>query len=434
MMTVNEMKNAKDTTAAIIGLGYVGLPLAILCKEKGYKVHPIDIDKRKVELIRKGSSPIKGDPQLAKQVLKANLAATTSFEGVAESSVIVICVPTPVDKYHVPDLTPVESACRSILPYIRNCPLIVIESTINPGVCEDIVLPILESTGMKNGKGFDLAHCPERIDPGNRKWNVRNIPRNIGSASKNGLKRGLTFYKSIIAAEINPMATIKEAESTKIVENTFRDINIAYVNELAKSFDKMGINLDNVIKGAASKPFGFMPFYPGCGIGGHCIPVDPYYLIDYAQKKGFNHRLLRLARETNNNMPAYSVEQVVKLLNTLGRSVKGTRVGVYGLAFKENIDDTRESPAYEIIRLLKDMNAEVVRYDPHVPEGSDVASLDEFLGKVEVLVVATAHDEIKGLGPLDLKKRGIVAVFDGRNCLDGDGILERGIAYKGVGR
>jgi UDP-N-acetyl-D-glucosamine dehydrogenase len=421
---------------SVIGLGYVGLPLALICKEKGHNVVGIDIDERKVRAISSGVCPVKCEKEVAQQVRKLKLSATTKFDSVSESDVVVICVPTPIDKKYNPDLKPLESACRGILPYLskKQGQLVIVESTINPGVCEDVVLPILEETGLKVGFDIELAHCPERIDPGSAKWSVRNIPRNLGATTKRGLKRGLEFYRSVIEAEINPMETIKEAESTKIIENTFRDINIAYVNELAESFDKMGINISNVIKGASTKPFGFMPFYPGCGIGGHCIPVDPYYLIEYARKNGFDHKFLKLAREINNGMPAYSVELLTKMLNGLGKPLKGTVVGVYGLAFKPEIDDVRESPAYEVIHLLEKMHARVIKYDPFVPQDSDVKSLEELIEKADVLFVATAHNQIKQMDPNLLRKLGTLAVLDGRNCLNRDAIMKLGVAYKGIGK
>lgn len=315
---------------SIIGLGYVGLPLALLASKKGYKVYGIDIDNKKVDLINNHKSPFV-DEEGEKDLLDTNLIATTDSSKIFESEIIVICVPTPVDHDYNPDLGPVISACKSIGTNIDKSrkTLIILESTVNPGVCEEVVIPTLEEiTGLKAGIDFEIAHCPERINPGNKKWNVENINRVVGSLTESGLKRASEFYRSILTGTVKEMNNLKEAEACKIVENCFRDINIAFVNELAMSFDKMDIDVVNVLQGAATKPFAFMAHFPGCGVGGHCIPVDPYYLIERAKKAGFDHRFISLARNINNNMPEYTVNLLLTALNKKGLTIKGNKIPV----------------------------------------------------------------------------------------------------------
>jgi UDP-N-acetyl-D-glucosamine dehydrogenase len=423
----------KKMQISIIGLGYVGLPLAVLAAQKGYSVNAIDVNEKKVESIKDKKTPFK-DEKLEKELKQVELNATTDMSFLKDSDIILVCVPTPVDHLHNPDLGPVRSACGSIKEHLRPGHLVIIESTINPGVCEDVVRPILEQDGLKAGEDFDIGHCPERINPGDKKWTTGNIPRVVGATSQAGLKKAVAFYESILDATVTPMKSIKAAEATKIIENTFRDINIAYVNELAKSFDKMDIDLVEVIKGASTKPFAFMPHFPGCGIGGHCIPVDPYYLIERAKENGFDHKFLRLAREINNSMPRYTVNRLVKELNRITKPVKGTRIGILGLSYKANVDDTRESPVYEVISRIKELEGKIEIYDPFIPNESTASSLDELLEKSEIIVLATNHDEFVNMDLGKLKKYGIKLVLDGRNCLDKDKIQTMGIHYKGIGR
>ncbi len=418
---------------AIIGLGYVGLPLAILCSKKGHEVIGVDVNKEKVEKINKETSPIE-DSYIKQNLKKAPIKATTDFSQIEKAEVIIVCVPTPVDEKHIPDLSYVVSASESVSEYLKKGQTIIIESTVHPGTTEEVVKPILEKTSLKAGKDFFLAHCPERIDPGNKKWTIENIPRVVGGIGKESTKKVAAFYNSIIDAEIIQVTSPKEAEATKIMENTFRDVNIAFVNEMAKSFDKAGIDITEVIKGASSKPFGFMPHYPGAGVGGHCIAVDPYYLIDNAKKYEFDHEFLKLARKINNSMPEYTVGLLVEELNKIGKSVKGAKVGILGLAYKAGIDDMRESPALKIIKILKKKGADIVIYDPFILEKSDVQSLKELLEKVDYLVLVTDHKEFKEMELGLLVQRNIKVVIDGRNCLDNEKIMKKGIKYRAVGR
>lgn len=424
---------AKKQTVCIIGLGYVGLPLAVQCALKGHEVYGLENDTAKNDLINSGRSPIK-EEFLENNLSNIKLTATNDPSVIKKSDVVIVCVPTPVDETYMPDLGPVKVATQTIVENINPGQLVVIESTINPGVCEEVVEPIFAEAGFKVGKDYELAHCPERINPGDPKWNVTNIPRVVGSFSEAGLKTAVTFYESVIDAPIMPMKSVREAEATKIMENSFRDINLAFVNELAKSFDKLGIDVVDVIKGASTKPFAFMPHWPGCGVGGHCIPVDPYYLIERAKASGFDHEFLKIARKVNNSMPEYTVELMQDALNKVKIPLNGTNVGLLGISYKANVADLRESPALKIIKNLKHHMANVLIFDPTTEKHSTVTSLEELLEKSDALILATDHKEFKEIDSALFKKHGIKAIVDGRNCLNKKAIEDLGIVYKGVGR
>lgn len=432
MLPLKAKRKAK--TVAVIGLGYVGLPLAVRTREKGYSVIGFDTDKKKIALLKQGKSPIK-DAFLEENIPKYPIGATSDPKKLASADIILICVPTPVDEMFYPDLTPVISASAMVAAHAKAGALVVLESTVNPGVSEEVVKPIFEKAGFTVGKDISIAHCPERINPGDPKWNVTNIPRVVGSFDKTGLDIAYDFYSSIVDGEIRKMKSIREAEAVKIVENSFRDINIAFVNELARSFDVLDIDVKDVILGAATKPFAFMAHYPSCGVGGHCIPVDPYYLIERAKQSGFDHKFLKIAREINNSMPAYTVELLQDALNTVKLPLNGTRIGVLGLAYKANIDDLRESPALKIIEHLKKHRAAVETFDPYVRSLSTAKSLEALLKKSQALVLVTDHKEFKeALTPALLKKYGIKVIIDGKNCLDKKVFAKAGILYKGIGR
>ncbi|MFH2105269.1 MAG: nucleotide sugar dehydrogenase [Parcubacteria group bacterium] len=425
----------ENKTVAIVGLGYVGLPLACLCSRQGWQVKGIDINKKTIASVNKGIAPIAIEPgYLSEEIKKKKIKAAEDFKNIADAQVIIICVPTPVSDNYLPNLGPVKSASQSVAKYLKKGQLVVLESTVNPGVSIEVVKPILEESGLKAGKDFHLAHCPERIDPGNKKWTVVNIPRVVGGINKASAEVAKSFYEEILEGKVMMMKSLKEAEAVKIVENSFRDINIAFVNELAQSFNKMDIDIVDVINGASTKPFSFLAHYPSCGVGGHCIPVDPYYLIERAKASGFTHEFLRLAREINNYMPTFTVDLVAQALNDRQKSIKGANIGILGLAYKKNISDTRESPAYEIIELLEKMGAKLHIYDPFVKDGSNADSLGDVLKKSECLVITTDHDEFKGLGVADLEKNDILAVIDGKNCLDKDSFTKSTVSYQGIGR
>lgn len=425
----------KKIKVSVIGLGYVGFPLlCAIARNKDYDANGFDLSLSKIELIRQKKSPI-DDKQAMQDIKEVDLQVDINDKILDQSDVFIIAVPTPVTDDYEPDLSFVNKAAETVAKYLvkdKN-QIIVLESTVNPGVCEEDVLPILEKvSGLKGREDFELVHCPERINPGDSKWNVYNIPRNIGALTVHGCQRAADFYRSFIKAEIYELSNIKEAESTKIIENTFRDINIAYVNELAKSFDVMGINLKNVIRGASNKPFAFMPHYPGCGVGGHCIAVDPYYLIKRAKNAGFDHKFLKLAREINNSMPAYAVELLEKELAKINLNLANISVGLLGLAYKKNIADIRESPALEIKNILSSRKIKLETYDPFVLEQSTCKSLEEIIGKVDALIVATNHDLFLELNEMK-NTDNIKVIIDGRNFLNKDYFINTNIIYKGIG-
>lgn len=408
-------------TVAILGLGYVGFPLAaLLVKSKKYMVGGFDIDEKKIGYANRS-------------LKNEHFLASHDFRKLREAAISVVCVPTPVHKNFRPDYGPLKSACYSIVKNLKRGQLVIIESTINPGTCEEIVLPIFIQAGYQPGRDFLLAHCPERIDPGNKKYTLVNIPRNVGGLDGKSAESAAIFYRSFLKAEVKILNSLKATEATKIIENTFRDINIAYVNELAMSFDKMEIDLLEVIEGAKTKPFAFMPHYPGIGVGGHCIPVDPYYLIERAKYSGFEHRFLKTAREVNNGMPAYTISLLKKELKKLSLDFSKITIGVLGLAYKKDIEDIRESPALKILNILKKRQASFLTFDPFIPHRSTAKNLQEILKKCRVILIATNHTIFEKIKPSVFKKAGIQLIIDGKNCLPREKILSLGIAYKGIG-
>jgi len=424
-------------TVAVMGLGYVGLPVACLVAKKGFKTHGLELNPRVVDQVNQGKSHIR-DPALIKAVkaVKGKLVATSDTGlALSRADIVLVCVPTPVTQDKHPDLGFVESACRTLARHLRKGMLVVIESTVYPGVTDEIVKPLLEQSGLRAGKDFGLVHCPERIDPGNQEFALENIPRVVGGVDEHSTTEAVKFYRKILAASVTPLNSIKAAEAVKIMENTFRDVNIAFINEIAMSFDKLGIDVLEVIKGCSTKPFGFMPFYPGPGVGGTCIPKDPYYLIERAREKGFEHRFVSLARSLNNAMPVYAVSLVEQLLASLGKPVETAHLALLGLSYKADVDDVRESPALEILRLLSAKNKSLKAFDPFVPGKSNVRSLEEAVQGADCVLLATNHRSfVKSLSPRQLKAWNVKAVFDARNALDKEGILAAGIRYKGIGR
>jgi UDP-N-acetyl-D-glucosamine dehydrogenase len=421
-------------TVAVVGLGYVGLPLALLADRKGYKVIGLEINKEKVEALKNARSYV--DDISADELRHSAIDFTDDFAKIKSAQVVIICVPTPVNPDKTPDLGPVVGAVTNIAPYLQPRTLVILESTVNPGVCDEIVTPLLEELAEKKvGKDLYLAHCPERINPGDPKWNVSNINRVVGANTDKELTLAKDFYESLIDADIRAMGSLKEAEAVKVVENSFRDINIAFVNELAMSFHKMNIDVVNVINGAATKPFAFMPHFPGCGVGGHCIPVDPYYLMEYAHGFGFEHEFLRLARNINENMPAYTVDLLEEALNDKKLSLNGAKVALLGISYKENVGDDRESPAHQIRALLEERGADLVVYDPYISKKSTVSSLDKALEHASAVVVATGHQDFRSLRAKALKAADISVVIDGRNVLKDlkQELKAANITYKGIG-
>jgi UDP-N-acetyl-D-glucosamine dehydrogenase len=431
-------QKARDMTGrkkiAVVGLGAIGLPLALLADHKGYHVIGIDFDPAVTEHISRRESPFL-DKNITAQAAKSHIDATTDFSRIKEVGTVIVGVMTSVREDRMPDLVTLRAACQSIAPHVQKGQLIIVESTVNPGTCESVILPILEKgSHLRGGLDFDLAYCPERTNPGDGKWHVEKIPRVVGGLDPVSTKRALTFYRTILKSEVKAMNSLKEAEAVKIVENAFRDVNIAFVNELAVSFSKLGIDVMRVIEGASTKPFGFMAFYPG-GVGGRFIPVDPYALIHYAEATvGFEHRFLSLAREINDHMPDFVVESLEKSLEKRAMKLAGTVIAVLGLAYKADVDDPRESTSLELVRILEKKGATVLTYDPYIKEQSSAKTLNDALSHADAVIVATAHEPFRALRPHDFVKHGIRVVIDSRNCLPKEDFLKAGIAYQGVGR
>ena len=394
-----EKFRTRDARVAVIGLGYVGLPLAVEFAEAGFDVVGIDTDGNKVKDINRGRSHIRDVPseELASLVKIGRLRADTDYGVLGGIDAVMICVPTPLNKIRDPDLSYVVAAAEGIVRQMHRDMLVVLESTTYPGTTDELVLPILEKSGLQVGEDFYLVFSPERIDPGNRKYNVKNIPKIVGGVTPRCLEVAKALYESTIEVVISVSST-KSAEMVKLLENTFRAVNIGLVNEVAIMCDKLGIDVWEVVDAAATKPFGFMPFYPGPGLGGHCIPVDPNYLSWKLRTLNYNARFIQLASEINTAMPLYVVNKVADALNDERKSVKGSRIMVLGVAYKEDVDDVRQSPALDILRLLKEKGAEVLYNDPFIPtlclHGLELQSADlsqELLREMDCVVIVAAH-------------------------------------------
>jgi len=389
----------------IIGLGYVGLPLAREFLKRDFSIIGFDLDETKVKKINSGISYIKHitDDFLKEYVLsKKTFTATADFSKLTEVDAVLICVPTPLNEYREPDLSYVVNSSRIIAKYLKKGQLVVLESTTYPGTTDEVMLPVLEGSGLKVGKDFFLAYSPEREDPGNKKFTTSKIPKVIGGYTKTCLKRAVELYSNIV--EVVPVSSTKIAEASKILENTYRAVNIAMVNELKMLFDRMDIDVWEVIEAAKTKPFGYQPFYPGPGLGGHCIPIDPFYLTWKAKEYDFNTRFIELAGEINTYQPYYVIQRVMDVLNIYQKSLKGSKILILGMAYKKNIDDVRESPSLKIYELLEEKGAIVSYYDPYVKETGEhrkypnmkIKSIDykpEILKEYDLVLLLTAHDE-----------------------------------------
>jgi UDP-N-acetyl-D-glucosamine dehydrogenase len=358
----------RTARVAVVGLGYVGLPLAETFAWGGYPVIGFDIDAEKVARLRRGESYIGhiDDERVAELNASGRFEATDDPARFVEVDAIVICVPTPLGESREPDLSCVESTGRALVPFLRQGQLVVLESSTYPGTTEEVLQPILEESGLKAGEDFFLAYSPEREDPGNRDFATRNIPKVVGGLDEASGRLAVALYRPIVDGVV-PVSSVRVAEACKILENTYRAVNIALVNELKGVFTRMGIDVWEVIEAAKTKPFGFQPFYPGPGLGGHCIPIDPFYLTWAARRLGVNTRFIELAGEVNTAMPQYVVDRVVEALNDDGKAVKGSKVCVLGVAYKKDVDDPRESPAFPILEALQRRGARVSYSDPHVP-------------------------------------------------------------------
>ena len=412
----------RSLLAAVIGLGYVGLPMAVEMAQAGYRVHGIDIDTLKVARLRAGDSYVIGIEDQVVQSLTAKglFTATTDYAAVSKADIVVICVPTPLTPGHQPDISYIAAAVEGITPHLKQGSLIILESTTYPGTTEEHVKqPIEAVTGWTVGREFHVCYSPERGDPGSVNYGVKNTPKIIGGTTPSCLAYGTAFYGSFLN-EIVPVSSTTVAETAKLFENTFRSVNIALVNELTPACEQMGVNIWEVLDAAATKPFGYMPFYPGPGIGGHCIPIDPIYLSWAAERQGSELQFIKLADATNREMPERVVARAVELLMQNGIFVKDARVVLAGMAYKKDIDDLRESPALDVFRLLSAAGAEVIFTDPMVPvfrkdDGTIIQSQPaspELWAWADLVIITTDHTGFDYQEMADHAKR----IFDTRNA------------------
>ena len=396
----------KQFVVGVIGLGYVGLPLNLCYVEKGYRSIGFDIDTNKVESLKSGSSYIKhiSPERIAAANASGLFSVTTDFSKLTECDAILIAVPTPLNKNREPEMGYITSTCEAIAPHLRKGQLVVLESTTYPGTTEEVMVPILETSGLKVDVDFYVAFSPEREDPNNPSYRTETIPKVVGSTSPDGLAVADMLYRQIVVRTV-PVSSVRVAEATKLVENIFRSVNIALVNELKVTFMKMGIDVWEVIDAAATKPFGFMPFYPGPGLGGHCIPIDPFYLTWKAREFGMTTKFIELAGEINTGMPDFVIHRVMEVLNLYGKALKGAKVLVLGLAYKANVDDMRESPTFALMEKLEEKGAIVSFNDPYIPVITPTREHAHFTGRVsndisgayDLILISTAHNEYKGM-------------------------------------
>ncbi len=396
-MSLSEKILAKKASVGVVGLGYVGLPLAVEFALAGFHVTGIDLNADKVARVNAGDSYVGDVPSsvLAPLVQQGLIKATTDFACLAELDTVNIAVPTPLRKTKDPDMSYIVSATEEIAKYIHQGMLVILESTTYPGTTDELVLPMLEKSGLKVGEDFYLCFSPERVDPGNPKFQTKNIPKVVGGKTPVCTELGALFYAQALE-HVVPVSSTQVAEMVKLLENTFRMINIGLVNEIAVMCDGMGIDVWEIIDAAATKPFGFMPFYPGPGLGGHCIPIDPFYLSWKSKQSGIEARFIELAGYINGQMPHFVATKVQNALNEVCKSVKGSKIVIYGVAYKRDIDDVRESPALDIIHLLKKRGAEISYIDPYVHQirfdGEIIhSSGDEALSAADCVVIVTDH-------------------------------------------
>jgi UDP-N-acetyl-D-glucosamine dehydrogenase len=406
----------------IVGLGYVGLPLGVEFAKAGFDVTGIDIGESKVDRVNAGDSYVIDIPSsvLGPLVSSGKLRATTDFAVIDELDTVNICVPTPLRKSKDPDMSYIDAACREIAGHIHPGMLIILESTTYPGTTDEFVLPLLEKSGLRVGRDFFLCFSPERVDPGNPKYQTVDIPKVVGGITPACTELGSLFYAQALE-HVVPVSSTKVAEMVKLLENTFRMINIGLVNELALMCDRMDINVWEIIDAAATKPFGFMPFYPGPGLGGHCIPIDPFYLSWKSRQAGFEARFIELAGYINTQMPEFVVDKVQNALNDQSKPLRGSHVHILGVAYKRDIDDLRESPALDVIHLLKRRGARITYSDPHIPQlaldGLELCAEEpeKAVAAADCVVIITDHRAFEYAG-LVAKARLIV---DTRNALKG---------------
>ncbi|MCT4633635.1 MAG: nucleotide sugar dehydrogenase [Firmicutes bacterium] len=414
----------KTLKVAVIGLGYVGLPLAVEKAKVGYKTIGFDIQDEKVNMVNLGQNYIGDvvDSDLKKIVDEGMMSATTDFSVVAEADFIAICVPTPLDEFQQPDISYVRESTIEVAKHLKKGSIVVLESTTYPGTTEELLMPLLEEgSGLKCGEDFYLAFSPERVDPGNLVYKTKNTPKVVGGVGKEATEVVAAMYRNVLDGDVFEASSPKIAEMEKILENTYRNINIALVNEMAIICNKMGIDVWEVIDAASTKPYGFKAFYPGPGVGGHCIPLDPYYLSWKAREFNYHTQLIETSGIINDSMPAYVVERSSKILNRFKKALNGSKVLILGVAYKQDIDDYRESPALEVIKHFELEGAEVTFYDPHVSEykysgevkvGLDKISSD-IISEFDLVVITTAHKDVD----YDMVEKSSKVIFDTKNAM-----------------
>ena len=394
----------RTVTLGVVGLGYVGLPLAVEKAKAGFKVIGFDVQDQKVDMVNQGHNYIGDvvDSDLEKIVREGYLRATTDFASVASCDCVCIAVPTPLDAHQQPDISYVRASAESIMPHMHKDMLIVLESTTYPGTTEELLKPILEKSGLKCGEDFYLAFSPERVDPGNLIYKTKNTPKVVGGCTPECTDIAATLYEAVLEAPVHRVSCPAVAEMEKILENTYRNVNIGLVNEMAMLCDRMGISIWEVVDAAKSKPYGFQAFYPGPGLGGHCIPLDPYYLSWKAREYGFHTSMIESSMMINDRMPEYCVDRAMEALNCKKKAMNGAKVLVLGVAYKQDIDDYRESPAIRVIEALKKRGAEVEYYDPYIAEYREHGVVEKGLTELtaakleeaDLVMVTTAHTNV----------------------------------------
>jgi UDP-N-acetyl-D-glucosamine dehydrogenase len=419
-----EKIRAREAKVVVIGLGYVGLPLAVEKAKAGFTVIGIERNPERVSNVNRGQNYIPDvlSIDLAEVVRAKKLRATQSFDVIAEADAITICVPTPLDKNKNPDTSYIEYVVDQSLPYLKAHQLMVLESTTYPSTTEEIILPKIESRGFKIGEDFYLAFSPERVDPGNRQFKVKNTPKVVGGVTPQCTEVARALYEAILASEVFAVSSPRVAEMSKLLENTFRIVNVSLVNELAMLCDRMGVDIWEVIEAAKTKPFGFMPFYPGPGIGGHCIGIDPFYLLWKAKEYDFSTRFIELAGEINDSMPDYVVARAAEILNQHQKCLNGARVLLLGMAYKRDVDDLRESPALKVARVLLRWDAQISYHDPYIPHCEIAGTIHhsipldpKTLGSFDLVILTTDHSHVD----YQLVIEHASLIYDTRNALQG---------------
>ena len=419
---LNKIKN-KEITVGVVGLGYVGLPLAVEKAKAGFKTIGFDVQKAKVDMVNAGHNYIGDvvDDDLKMIVDDGMLRATTDFGFVKDVDFIAICVPTPLDAHQQPDISYVKSSAENIAKHLTKGTMVVLESTTYPGTTEELLKPILESSGLKCGEDFYLGFSPERVDPGNKQFKTKNTPKVVGAIGDDAREVIAAMYRAVLEGDVYEVSSPAVAEMEKILENTYRNINIGLANEMAMLCHKMGIDYWEVVDAAKTKPYGFQAFYPGPGLGGHCIPLDPYYLSWKAREYGFHTSMIESSMMVNDGMPEYCVERAMAILNRHKKALNGSKVLVLGVAYKNDIDDYRESPAIKVIEELKKAGAETDFYDPWISEYKDkgqvfkgIEKIDEkIIAGYDIIVITAAHTNID----YDMIQRNAQAIFDTRNAM-----------------